>query len=119
MASLICSKIVSVANIAVVIAQLGLFVFTVLAGVLLYQLVILQALYFLIKRENPFKFYWGVMPANITAFTTASTAVALPVSFRCMENFSVDQRVAHFVLPIGATVNKDGTALFVAVIYSR
>ena len=41
--------------------------------------------------------------------------MALPVSFRCMENLKVDPRVAHFVLPIGATVNKDGTAMFVSI----
>jgi Na+/serine symporter len=46
---------------------------------------------------------------------TIRRAVALPVSFRCMENLKVDPRVAQFVLPIGATVNKDGTALFVSI----
>jgi len=72
-ASLICSKIMSVANIATVVAQLGMFVATVLAGVLIYQLIVLQLIYFLITRKSPLKFYWGVFPANVTAFTTAST----------------------------------------------
>lgn len=46
---------------------------------------------------------------------TCYSAVALPVSFKCMESMKVDPRVSHFILPIGATVNKDGTALFVAI----
>lgn len=52
----------------------------------------------------------------MTAFATASTAAALPVTFRCMhENNHVDPRISKFVIPIGATVNMDGTALFVTV----
>lgn len=46
---------------------------------------------------------------------TCYRAVALPVSFKCMESMKVDSRVSHFILPIGATVNKDGTAMFVAI----
>jgi len=114
-ASLICSKILSVSDIATVIAQLGLYVVTVTIGVLLYQFIIVQFIYFGVTRKNPLVFYSGLLPAIVTAFTTASTAVALPVTFRCMENLKVDSRIAQFVLPIGATVNKDGTALFVSV----
>ena len=52
----------------------------------------------------------------MTAFATASTAAALPITFRCMEDKNkVDPRISKFVLPIGATVNMDGTALFVTV----
>ncbi|ODM94778.1 Excitatory amino acid transporter 2 [Orchesella cincta] len=114
-ASLISGKILSVEDIGTVVAQLGLFVLTVGVGILIYQIIILQLIYFAITRKNPFRFYWGVLPATVTAFSTASTAVALPVSFKCMDAMKVDSRVAHFILPIGATVNKDGTALFVAI----
>merc|ERR1719452_379795 len=51
----------------------------------------------------------------MTAFATASTAAALPINFRCVEKNGVDPRISKFVLPIGATVNMDGTALFVTV----
>merc|ERR1712179_25710 len=57
----------------------------------------------------------GLFQAWMTAFATASTAAALPINFRCMENNRVDPRISKFVLPIGATVNMDGTALFVTV----
>lgn len=72
-ASLICSKILSVADIGAVVAQLGLFVMTVSVGILIYQLVILQIIYFIVTRKDPFRFYWGVLPATVTAFSTAST----------------------------------------------
>ena len=71
-ASLIASKILSVDDIVTVTTQLGLFVLTVIAGVLLYQLVILQVLYFVVVRKNPFRFYAGLVQATITAFATAS-----------------------------------------------
>merc|ERR1719452_357436 len=51
----------------------------------------------------------------MTAFATASTAAALPINLQCLEKAGVDRRIGKFVLPIGATVNMDGTALFVTV----
>jgi len=53
--------------------QLGWFVFTVSLGVFIYQLVIMQLIYFVIIHRNPFKFYWRLVPATLTAFATAST----------------------------------------------
>merc|ERR1719369_1777452 len=77
---------------------------------------VLQAIYFVFVRKNPFKFWWGLFQSWMTAFATASTAAALPITFRCMdEKNKVDTRINKFVLPIGATVNMDGTALFVTV----
>ncbi|XP_046388489.1 excitatory amino acid transporter isoform X2 [Ischnura elegans] len=114
--SVICGKIISVDNLSLVMSQLGWFIFTVVLGVFIYQLVFMQLIYFVFVRKNPFKFYCGLAPATITAFATASTAAALPVTFRCMdEKVKVDPRISRFILPIGATVNMDGTALFVSV----
>merc|ERR1719384_3085449 len=96
-------------------SQLALFIITVCSGIFIYQFTILQAIYFVFVRKNPFKFWWGLFQAWMTAFATASTAAALPITFRCMENNHVDPRISKFVLPIGATVNMDGTALFVTV----
>ncbi|XP_065342648.1 excitatory amino acid transporter isoform X2 [Cloeon dipterum] len=114
--SVIAGKILSVENLGLVTVQLGWFIFTVVLGVLLYQLVFMQLIYLAIVRRNPFKFYCGLIQATLTAFATASTAAALPVTFRCMDQkVKVDSRVSRFVLPIGATVNMDGTALFVSI----
>merc|ERR1711892_235718 len=113
--SVICAKILGVANLSSVMSQLGLFIITACSGIFIYQFTILQAIYFVFVRKNPFKFWWGLFQAWMTAFATASTAAALPINFRCMEKNRVDPRISKFVLPIGATVNMDGTALFVTV----
>jgi len=113
--SVIAAKILSVANLGDVMSQLGLFIVTVCGGIFLYQFVILQAIYFVIVRKNPFKFWCELFQAWMTAFATASTATALPINLQCLEKAGVDRRIGKFVLPIGATVNMDGTALFVTV----
>lgn len=63
----------SVEDLGVVVSQLGWFVLTVAIGVLLYQLIFMQLIYLLVLRKNPYKFYWGLTPAMLTAFATAST----------------------------------------------
>jgi len=115
-ASVIMSKILSVAELATVMSTLALFIVTCVVGILLYQIVFQNLLYLIIVRKNPFKFYFNLLEAWVTAFATASTAATLPITFRCMnDKCGVDPRISRFVLPIGATVNMDGTALFVSV----
>ncbi|XP_034249836.1 excitatory amino acid transporter-like [Thrips palmi] len=113
--SVICGKILAVDDLAVVMAQLAWFILTVVIGVLLYQLIIMQLIYYAFLRKNPFRFYANLFQSNLTAFATASTAAALPISMRTMDRLGVDPRVTRFVLPIGCAVNMDGTALFIAV----
>lgn len=67
-------------------------------------------------RKNPFKFYVKLVQPLLTAFATASTAAALPLTFKCAnEKLRIDSRITRFVLPIGCNINMDGTALFVAI----
>merc|ERR1719414_679187 len=114
--SVICAKILSVEDLAEVMSQLAWFIITVVGGIFLYQFTILQLIYFIFVRKNPFVFWAGLFQTWMTSFATASTAAALPITFRCMsEKNHVDPRISKFVLPIGATVNMDGTALFVTV----
>ncbi|XP_038215022.1 excitatory amino acid transporter isoform X1 [Zerene cesonia] len=114
--SVIAGKILGVDDVAQVMSQLAWFIATVAIGVFLYQLIVMQLLYFLFLRRNPYKFYWGLSHAMLTASATASTAAALPITFRAMEGpLHVDPRITRFVLPIGCNINMDGTALFLAV----
>ncbi|KAH8360941.1 hypothetical protein KR093_000534, partial [Drosophila rubida] len=114
--SVIAGKILSVDNLSLVMAQLVWFIITVAVGVVIYQLLVMQAIYFVFVRRNPFKFYKGLIEPMLTAFATASTAAALPITFRCMnEKLRMDARITRFVLPIGCNINMDGTALFIAV----
>ena len=83
-------------------------------------LVLLVGLYLLIVRfvigRNPLKFIQGISPAQLLAFSTSSSAATLPVTMECVEdNLKVRKEVASFVLPIGATINMDGTSLYQAV----
>ncbi|XP_042243533.1 excitatory amino acid transporter-like isoform X2 [Homarus americanus] len=115
-ASVIMSKILSVDNLGTVMSNLGLFIVTVVVGVFIYQWIIQNLLYFLFTHRNPFTFYFHLLEPWVTSFATASTAATLPITFRCMnDKCGVDPRISRFVLPIGATVNMDGTALFVSV----
>ncbi|TRY87798.1 hypothetical protein DNTS_015704 [Danionella cerebrum] len=115
-ASLICGKIAAIGDLEVVARQLGMYMVTVIVGLIIHGALILPIIYFTVTRKNPFTFYSGIFQAWITALGTASSAGTLPVTFRCLEeNLKIDKRVTRFVLPIGATINMDGTALYEAV----
>jgi len=67
-------------------------------------------------RKSPFRFMAGVAPALLNAFSTASSSATLPLTMEGVEQENgVSRRVSSFVLPIGATINMDGTALYEAV----
>ncbi|KAM9784448.1 solute carrier family 1 member 9 isoform 3-T6 [Syngnathus typhle] len=115
-ASLIAGKIAAIGDLEVVARQLGMYMVTVVVGLAIHGGLILPAIFFAITRKSPFTFYSGIFQAWITALGTASSAGTLPVTFRCLEeNLKIDKRVTRFVLPIGATINMDGTALYEAV----
>ncbi|XP_048847239.1 solute carrier family 1 member 9 isoform X2 [Brienomyrus brachyistius] len=115
-ASLICGKIAAIGDLEVVAQQLGMYMVTVTVGLMVHGGIILPLIFFAVTRMNPFAFYSGIFQAWITALGTASSAGTLPVTFRCLEeNLRIDRRVTRFVLPIGATINMDGTALYEAV----
>uniref|UniRef100_A0A3Q1FEB5 Amino acid transporter n=1 Tax=Acanthochromis polyacanthus TaxID=80966 RepID=A0A3Q1FEB5_9TELE len=115
-ASLIAGKIAAIGDLEVVARQLGMYMVTVIVGLVIHGGLILPAIFFGITRKSPLAFYSGIFQAWITALGTASSAGTLPVTFRCLEeNLKIDKRVTRFVLPIGATINMDGTALYEAV----
>uniref|UniRef100_A0ABM5EI04 Amino acid transporter n=1 Tax=Pogona vitticeps TaxID=103695 RepID=A0ABM5EI04_9SAUR len=115
-ASLICGKIAAIKDLEMVARQLGMYMVTVIVGLVIHGAMVLPLIFFVITRQNPFIFYAGIFQAWLTALGTASSAGTLPVTFRCLEeNLKIDRRVTRFVLPIGATINMDGTALYEAV----
>lgn len=88
---------------------------TVLSGLAVHALFTLPLLLFLFTRRSPAKFITQMSQAVLTAFSTASSTATLPVSMECAEkNADVSKRSAEFVLPLGATINMDGTALYEA-----
>lgn len=98
------------------LAVVGKYAFTVILGLILHAVVAIPLLLWFLTRRAPHRFAAGFAPALLTAFSTGSSLATLPVSLRCaVERNGVRQDVAGFVLPIGATVNMDGTALYQAV----
>ncbi|KAF6018958.1 SLC1A2 [Bugula neritina] len=113
---LIMGNILAIPDLAKVAQTLGMYMLTVCAGLILHGGIVLPLIYFIATRKNPFLFMKGVLQAWLTALGTASSSATLPVTFRCLEeNNHIDKRVTRFVLPVGATVNMDGTALYEAV----
>ena len=102
------------------IRALGRYAMTVLLGLLVHAAITLPILVAVIGRYNPLKLFQAMLPAILTAWSTASSAATLPITMESLEKRAgVDERIGNFVLPLGATVNMDGTALYesVAVIF--
>jgi Na+/H+-dicarboxylate symporter len=92
------------------------FFLTVLAALALHFLVVLPLLLTLIGRVNPWRHYRAMAPALLTSFSTASSSATLPITMDCVNrNAGVSTRTTSFVLPLGATINMDGTALYECV----
>ncbi len=96
--------------------SLGFYFIIVLAGLSIHMFITLPLLLWSFGRVNPLKHYKGMLPALMTAFSTCSTIVTLPLTMKAVTKYSgASERAAGFVLPIGATVNMDGTALYECV----
>ncbi|KHJ48396.1 excitatory amino acid transporter 1 domain protein [Trichuris suis] len=92
------------------------YMITVLSGLFIHAFIVLPSLMLLVGRRNPLKYTYGILPALLTALGTSSSSATLPLTIKCCEkNNNVDPRVTRFVLPLGATINMDGTALYEAV----
>ena len=92
------------------------YVLTVLAALAIHAVVVLPAIAYLIGRFNPYRYFWQIKEAPLIAFSTASSSATLPVSIEVAETKGdVSKKVAGFVLPLGATINMDGTALYESI----
>lgn len=95
------------------VRPLGVFALTVVAALATHALLVMPLLIWLLARVNPWRLYRAMSPALLTAFSTASSSGTLPVTLDCMEkNAGISNRISSFVLPLGATVNMNGTALY-------
>jgi Na+/H+-dicarboxylate symporter len=95
---------------------LAVFFITVLIALGLHLLLVLPAVLRFLARVSPGAHFRAMMPALLTAFSTSSSSATLPVTLDCVENRAgVSNRVSGFTLPLGATVNMDGTALYECV----
>ncbi|HVW64471.1 MAG TPA: dicarboxylate/amino acid:cation symporter [Nitrosospira sp.] len=107
-------KLVATQDISL-LGTLAEFVVLVVATTLLHGMVILPLILYLVTRMTPLRFWRGAREALITAFATSSSSATLPVTLRCVEqHLHVKRDIAGFVVPLGATLNMDGTALYEA-----
>jgi Na+/H+-dicarboxylate symporter len=99
-----------------VFSALGWYMLAVTSGLAFHALVTLPVLVWIFARRDPIQFLRAMMPALLTAFSSASSNATLPLTLNCIERRAgVSNRSSSFVLPLGATINMDGTALYEAV----
>jgi len=99
------------------IIKLGSFMLTVIIAILIHALITLPLITRFIGKAKPFKHFDNLKTTLITAFSTASSAAALPLNMKeTNEKSGVSHKITNFTLPIGATVNMDGTAIYIATV---
>ena len=119
--ALISDTITSVAgdnlnNILELLSALGYYMLAVIIGLILQMAITYTFVLKLFSKMSLKTFYQGIAPAQLLAFSTSSSGATLPVTMeRCEEELGVSEEVSSFVLPLGATINMDGTALYQAV----
>jgi Na+/H+-dicarboxylate symporter len=101
---------------AELVENLAAFSGVVIGGTLFHAAITLPLVAYVFGGVSPAKLFRGIREALAVAFTTSSSSATLPITMRCVEdNLGVPPRVSSFVLPLGATVNMDGTALYEAI----
>ena len=107
-------KLVAVRNMAI-LSTLAKFVAVIVGTLLVHGVLILPLILYLFTGKTPLWFWRGAREALVTAFATSSSSATLPVTLRCTtQHLHVKPEIAGFVIPLGATVNMDGTALYEA-----
>jgi len=99
-----------------VLLPLGKVILAVYIGCIIHAVVVYGGLLTFLARLNPIRYFQGIAEAQAVAFTTTSSSGTLPVTMSCAQkNLGVSKSVSSFVLPLGATINMDGTALYQGV----
>ncbi|SPP85870.1 excitatory amino acid transporter 1 [Drosophila guanche] len=114
-AFLIAAKIIEMESIAATIQSLGWYFITVMIGLFLHGFGTIAVIFFLGTRRLPYRYIAKLSQVLATAFGTGSSSATMPLTIKCLDNMGIDPRVTRFVIPVGATINMDGTALYEAV----
>lgn len=106
------TKVVSTSGVGIFTA-VGKYMLTIAGGLSIHFFIVLPILFYLLTGINPKRHFTAMASALATAFATSSSNATLPVTMRCVtQNAAVSNKVGSFVLPMGATINMDGTALY-------
>ncbi|KAL1477720.1 hypothetical protein MTO96_035522 [Rhipicephalus appendiculatus] len=113
---LIAHRILATGNLGLVLSQLGLYVVTVLVGLAIHMFIVLSVLYLVFVRRRFASFATALITPALMAISTSSSSATVPVTIATLEDrVGLDPRVVRFMVPVGATVNMDGAALYEAV----
>lgn len=113
--SLIAASIADACDVGAMAQAIALYIVTVVLGLGIQAFVVLPCLFSATTRSTPMALLRAYAPSFVTAFGTDSSSATLPVTLRCAKRQGVQDSVANFVLPLGATVNMNGTALYEAL----
>jgi len=98
-----------------ILGSLGLVLLAAYIGYIIHSVLVYSASVKVFAGMSPMKFFKGILPAAVFAFTSTSSVATLPVSQECCDEMGVDKDISSFVLPLGATINMDGTAIYQCV----
>jgi Na+/H+-dicarboxylate symporter len=111
--ALICPVVAE--NGAEIIGSLAMVLLTAYLSYIIHALVVYSSTVKALGGVSPIEFFKGMAPAMIFAFSSASSVGTLPLNMECCEKLGADKETTAFVLPLGATINMDGTAIYQAV----
>ena len=113
---LVAEKVSQQTDLVALMQSMGLYMCVVLFGLIIHSAVTLSLLVKVLGRTSPLQHFNAMRTPLITAFSTSSSSATLPLTIYAVENNSgVSKRISSFVLPLGATINMDGTALYECV----
>lgn len=112
---LVAARILEEKSFVELVGRLGLYFGVVLLGLAIHGFGTLSVIYFIATKTLPFKVIGQLSQVAATAFGTASSSATMPITIQTLDKMGLDPRITRFVIPIGATINMDGTALYEAV----
>lgn len=112
---LIAAKIMDFKSLAEAIDLLGWYFFTVMLGLFIHGFVTIALIFFMVVKRLPYGYIGRMSQVLATAFGTGSSSATMPITIGWLDSIGIDPRVTRFVIPVGATINMDGTALYEAV----
>ena len=98
-----------------ILGSLGLVLLAAYIGYIIHTVLVYSLSVKVFAGMSPFAFFKGILPAAVFAFTSTSSVASLPVSKECCDEMGVEKDISSFVLPLGATINMDGTAIYQCV----
>jgi len=113
---IIMPSIITVGDLSVMFGSVGLYSATVISGLLIHCLILLPLIFFVFTGENPYTVFSHIFPSLMMAFGTSSSTVTMPITMQCLEERAkLNRRIVRFCIPVGTTINMNGTALYEAV----